>query len=174
FQAYAVFPHMTINQNVAYGLKRKKWKKTQIKEAVSKALEMVGMTEYGKRYPAQLSGGQQQRVALARAVVNRPRVLLLDEPLGALDLKLRKQMQLELMNIHREIGTTFIFVTHDQEEALVMSDRIAVMRDGVIEQLATPSELYDRPKNGFVADFMGSSNIIACSDLSSDGTSANA
>lgn len=160
FQSYALFPHMTIKENVAYGLRRKRWPKSRIPHAVQDSLAMVNMGAYADRYPAQLSGGQQQRIALARAVVNEPRVLLLDEPLGALDLKLRKQMQLELMRIHRQVGTTFIYVTHDQEEALVMSDRIAVLNGGIVEQLGSPRSLYDAPRSRFVADFMGSSNIF--------------
>ncbi|UVI36626.1 ABC transporter ATP-binding protein [Brevibacterium spongiae] len=160
FQSYALFPHMTIKENVAYGLRRKRWAKSRIPQAVQDSLDMVNMGAYADRYPAQLSGGQQQRIALARAVVNEPRVLLLDEPLGALDLKLRKQMQLELMRIHRQVGTTFIYVTHDQEEALVMSDRIAVLNGGIVEQLGSPRSLYDSPRSRFVADFMGSSNIF--------------
>ncbi|MGC2939881.1 ABC transporter ATP-binding protein [Brevibacterium sp. FAM 24638] len=160
FQSYALFPHMNIRENVAYGLRRKRWPKARIPQAVKDGLEMVNMSEYADRYPAQLSGGQQQRIALARAVVNEPRVLLLDEPLGALDLKLRKQMQLELMRIHRQVGTTFIYVTHDQEEALVMSDRIAVLNGGVVEQLGSARSLYDSPQSRFVADFMGSNNIF--------------
>ena len=160
FQSYALFPHLTVAENVAFGLKRKKVSKTEIKERVEAELERVGLTAEGGRKPAQLSGGQQQRVALARALVNLPKVLLIDEPLGALDLKLRKGLQIELKRIQREVGITFVYVTHDQEEALTMSDRIAVMRDGRVEQVADPEEVYDRPETTFVAGFIGVSNLM--------------
>ena len=160
FQDYALFPHMTIEQNVAYGLMVKKVPKAQRRQRAGEALEMVRLAGLGSRRPAQLSGGQRQRVALARAIVNHPRVLLLDEPLGALDLKLRQEMQLELMRIKDEIGITFIYVTHDQEEALTMSDRLAVFKDGRIEQIGTPAEVYEHPTSEFVAGFVGVSNVL--------------
>lgn len=160
FQNYALFPHMTVFQNVAYGLTIKKVPKAEIQERVMEMLQMVQLESYAKRKPDALSGGQKQRVAIARALVNRPKVLLLDEPLGALDLKLRKQMQIELKRLQKKLGITFIYVTHDQEEALTMSDRIAVMHDGILEQLAPPMEIYDRPKTKFVAGFIGESNIF--------------
>ena len=160
FQSYALFPHLTVADNVAFGLKRKKIPKSDIKDRVKHYLDLVQLPGYDERRPGQLSGGQQQRVALARALVNEPAVLLLDEPLGALDLKLRKQMQLELMRIQREVGVTFIYVTHDQEEALVMSDRIAVMSQGKVEQIGFPEDIYERPATRFVAGFIGTSNII--------------
>jgi spermidine/putrescine transport system ATP-binding protein len=160
FQAYALFPHMSVQDNVAFGLQIKKVPKDEIRERVAAAIASVRMTGFENRKPGQLSGGQQQRVALARALVNRPAALLLDEPLGALDLKLRKEMQLELKHIQVETGTTFVYVTHDQEEALTMSDRIAVMNAGVVEQIATPRELYERPATAFVAGFIGVSNLI--------------
>jgi spermidine/putrescine ABC transporter ATP-binding subunit len=160
FQQYALFPHMTILDNVAYGLKQKGTSKSERYGQAREALELVQLTGRDKHKPAMLSGGQQQRVALARALVNRPRVLLLDEPLGALDLKLRKEMQIELTRIQQQVGITFIYVTHDQGEALSMSDRIAVMSNGVIEQLGTPSEIYDRPLTAFVADFIGEMNFL--------------
>ena len=160
FQSYALFPHLTVADNVAFGLRRKKIPKGEIKDRVKRYLDLVQLPGYDERRPAQLSGGQQQRVALARALVNEPAVLLLDEPLGALDLKLRKQMQLELMRIQREVGVTFIYVTHDQEEALVMSDRIAVMSQGKVEQIGFPEDIYERPATRFVAGFIGTSNII--------------
>jgi spermidine/putrescine transport system ATP-binding protein len=160
FQSYALFPHLSIYENVAFGLRRKGVGKAEVKDRVSEALELVDLTGREKRKPNQLSGGQQQRVALARALVNRPRVLLLDEPLGALDLKLRKQMQLELKRIQHEVGITFVHVTHDQEEAMTMADQIAVMDSGHIEQLGTPTELYETPKTPFVAGFLGVSNLI--------------
>jgi spermidine/putrescine transport system ATP-binding protein len=170
FQTYALFPHKTIFDNIAYGLKMKKVPKPEIKERVLEMMEMVQLSGFEKRYPAQLSGGQKQRVAIARALINRPRVLLLDEPLGALDLKLRKQMQLELKRLQKKLNITFIYVTHDQEEALTMSDRIAVMHDGVIDQLATPTEIYERPKTKFVATFIGETNIYdGCITSISDG-----
>jgi spermidine/putrescine transport system ATP-binding protein len=160
FQHYALFPHMTVAENVAYGLRQKRVEKSEVRRRVGDALEMVKMTRYAKRKPRQLSGGQQQRVALARALVNRPAVLLLDEPLGALDRKLRQEMQIELKLIQTSVGTTFVYVTHDQEEALSMSDRIAVMLDGRVEQLATPEEVYDRPASAFVAGFIGQQNFL--------------
>ena len=160
FQSYALFPHLTVADNVAFGLRRKKIPKRDIKDRVKRYLDLVQLPGYDERRPSQLSGGQQQRVALARALVNEPAVLLLDEPLGALDLKLRKQMQLELMRIQREVGVTFIYVTHDQEEALVMSDRIAVMSQGKVEQIGFPEDIYERPATRFVAGFIGTSNIV--------------
>ena len=160
FQNYALFPHMSVNENVAFGLQMKKVSKVEIKRRVEEALELVQLPRMGERKPKQLSGGQRQRVALARALINRPQVLLLDEPLGALDLKLRKAMQLELKQIQSEIGITFIYVTHDQEEALTMSDRIAVMDQGLIRQVGNPREIYDHPQNRFVADFIGETNFI--------------
>jgi spermidine/putrescine transport system ATP-binding protein len=160
FQQYALFPHMNIEKNVGYGLRMAGVGRKEIAERVGAALEMVRLTGVNKRRPYELSGGQQQRVALARALVNRPKVLLLDEPLGALDLKLRKAMQLELKALSREVGATFIYVTHDQEEALTMSDRIAVMSAGSILQLGTPTEIYERPSTRFVADFIGESNLL--------------
>lgn len=160
FQNYALFPHMTVFDNVAYGLTIKKVPKDEIKKRVMEMLELVQLSGYEKRKPDALSGGQKQRVAIARALINNPKVLLLDEPLGALDLKLRKQMQLELKRLQKKLGITFVYVTHDQEEALTMSDRIAVMNAGVIEQLAEPHEIYDRPKTKFVAGFIGESNIF--------------
>ncbi|MGW7522406.1 ABC transporter ATP-binding protein [Streptomyces sp. NPDC054783] len=160
FQDYALFPHMTVEQNVAYGLKVRKVPKAERLVRARKALAEVRLEGYGQRRPAQLSGGQRQRVALARALVGRPRVLLLDEPLGALDLKLREQMQVELKAIQREVGITFVFVTHDQEEALTMSDRIAVFDQGRIAQVGTPAEIYERPATPFVASFVGTSNLL--------------
>jgi putative spermidine/putrescine transport system ATP-binding protein len=160
FQDYALFPHMTVQQNVEYGLMVKKVGKAERRERATKALEMVRLGGYGDRKPAQLSGGQRQRVALARAIVNRPKVLLLDEPLGALDLKLRQQMQIELKAIQREVGITFVYVTHDQEEALTMSDRLAVFNEGRIEQTGPPAEVYEHPESEFIAGFVGVSNVI--------------
>ncbi len=160
FQDYALFPHMTVMENIEYGLRVKKTGKVERRRRATEALEGVRLGEFGDRSPAQLSGGQRQRVALARALVNRPKVLLLDEPLGALDLKLREQMQLELKQIQRELGITFVFVTHDQDEALTMSDRIAVFNDGSIVQLGTPIEVYERPESEFVAGFVGTSNLL--------------
>lgn len=160
FQDYALFPHMTVAENVAYGLMIKKVASADRKRCAEEALEMVALAGFGNRKPSQLSGGQRQRVALARALVNRPSVLLLDEPLGALDLKLREQMQVELKAIQRQVGITFIYVTHDQGEALSMSDRIAVFNQGRIEQMAPPSELYERPQTAFVAGFVGVSNLL--------------
>jgi spermidine/putrescine transport system ATP-binding protein len=158
FQAYALFPHMKVADNVAYGLRLSGVRKSDIADRVSRALDMVRMTAFATRKPAQLSGGQQQRVALARALVNRPAVLLLDEPMSALDRKLREEMQVELKLLQQELGTTFIFVTHDQEEALSMSDRVAVMKDGRIEQIGTASSVYDAPESAFVAGFIGRQN----------------
>ncbi|BCY07608.1 ABC transporter ATP-binding protein [Actinoplanes sp. L3-i22] len=160
FQSYALFPHLNVLQNVSFGLERKKVSKAEIKRRVGEILEIVSLTGYEKRQPKEMSGGQQQRVALARALVNHPRALLLDEPLGALDLKLRQQMQIELKRIQREVGITFVYVTHDQGEALTMSDRIAVMNAGLIEQLGTPREIYEKPATRFVAGFIGTSNIV--------------
>jgi putative spermidine/putrescine transport system ATP-binding protein len=160
FQDYALFPHMTVSQNVAYGLVVRKVGRSEREARVAEALRMVRLEGYDARRPAQLSGGQRQRVALARALVNRPRVLLLDEPLGALDLKLREEMQIELKAIQQQVGITFIYVTHDQEEALTMSDRLAVFRDGRIEQLGTPADVYERPATRFVAGFVGTSNLL--------------
>lgn len=160
FQSYALFPHMTIFDNVAYGLKMKKIPKNERKERVLEMLEMVQLAGFEKRYPSQLSGGQKQRVAIARALINRPKVLLLDEPLGALDLKLRKQMQLELKRLQKKLNITFIYVTHDQEEALTMSDRIAIMHDGVMDQIGSPTEIYERPATKFVATFIGETNVF--------------
>ena len=160
FQSYALFPHLNAYQNVAFGLERRKVEKDEIRRRVGEIMEIVSLTGMEQRAPREMSGGQQQRVALARALVNRPRALLLDEPLGALDLKLRQQMQVELKRIQREVGITFVYVTHDQEEALTMSDRIAVMHLGKVEQLGTPEELYERPTTRFVADFIGSTNLL--------------
>ena len=160
FQNYALFPHLDVGDNVAFGLKRRRVAREDIERRVDEALELVHLTGYQRRKPNQLSGGQQQRVALARALVNRPNVLLLDEPLGALDLKLRKRLQVELKRIQQEVGITFVYVTHDQEEALTMSDRIAVMHHGRIEQLGTPEALYERPTTTFVADFIGTTNLL--------------
>jgi spermidine/putrescine transport system ATP-binding protein len=160
FQSYALFPHKNIFDNVAFGLKMKGVKKSEIKERVTKMLSMVQLEGYEKRMPSQISGGQKQRVAIARALINKPKVLLLDEPLGALDLKLRKQMQVELKRLQKKLGITFVYVTHDQEEALTMSDRIAIMNGGILEQLGTPSEIYEKPVSKFVADFIGESNVL--------------
>ena len=160
FQDYALFPHMTVSQNIEYGLRVKKVPKEERARRAAEALAAVRLGGYEDRAPAQLSGGQRQRVALARALVNRPKVLLLDEPLGALDLKLREQMQVELKQIQREVGITFVFVTHDQDEALTMSDRIAVFNDGRIEQVGTPTEIYEHPASVFVAGFVGTSNLL--------------
>ena len=160
FQNYALFPHMTVFQNVAYGLTIKKVPKDEIRRRVTEMLSLVQLTGYETRKPDALSGGQKQRVAIARALINNPKVLLLDEPLGALDLKLRKQMQIELKRLQKKLGITFVYVTHDQEEALTMSDRIAVMNAGIIEQMGTPREIYDRPRTRFVAGFIGESNIF--------------
>ena len=160
FQRYALFPHLNIFENVAFGLKLKNLSNKEIKEKVKHALEVVDLEGFEKRSVSTLSGGQQQRIAIARAIVNEPEILLLDEPLGALDLKMRKEMQLELKAMHRELGITFIYVTHDQEEALTMSDKVVVMSDGMIQQIGTPEEIYNEPKNVFVADFIGDSNIF--------------
>jgi len=161
FQSYALFPHLSVFENVAFGLRRKAVRGDTLRGRVEEILKIVGLAGMGRRKPRQLSGGQQQRVALARALVNKPRVLLLDEPLGALDLKLRKQMQLELKAIQHDVGITFIHVTHDQEEAMTMADKIAVMNQGRIEQLGTPTELYETPATAYVAGFLGVSNLIA-------------
>jgi spermidine/putrescine transport system ATP-binding protein len=160
FQSYALFPHLSVFENVAFGLRRKGARGQELRGQVAEILRLVGLTGFERRKPRQLSGGQQQRVALARALVNRPRVLLLDEPLGALDLKLRKQMQLELKSIQHDIGITFVHVTHDQEEAMTMADRIAVMNAGRVEQLGAPTELYESPRTRFVAGFLGVSNLL--------------
>ncbi len=170
FQNYALFPHMTVGQNVSYGLEMARVPKPERMRRVAEALEMVRLPHVENRKPAELSGGQQQRVALARALVNRPAVLLLDEPLGALDLKLRKAMQLELKQLNREVGATFVYVTHDQEEALTMSDRIAVMNEGRILQLGTPGEIYERPRTRFVADFIGQTNFLEVDVIAVDGS----
>jgi putative spermidine/putrescine transport system ATP-binding protein len=161
FQDYALFPHMTVGENVAYGLMIKKVAKTDRKKRVCEMLDLVQLPDFSERKPSQLSGGQRQRIALARALINHPKVLLLDEPLGALDLKLRQQMQVELKSIQKRVGITFIFVTHDQEEALTMSDRIAVFNQGRIEQAGTPAEIYEHPATPFVASFVGTSNLIS-------------
>jgi len=161
FQSYALFGHMNVWDNIAFGLRIKKLGKAEIEERVREVLQLVKMESFANRFPGQMSGGQQQRVALARALVNRPAVLLLDEPLGALDLKLRKQMQLELSNLHQELGLTFVMVTHDQEEAMSLSDRIAVMNEGRIEQIGSPEEIYECPQTAFVADFIGDTNLFA-------------
>ncbi|MDP9220488.1 MAG: ABC transporter ATP-binding protein [Actinomycetota bacterium] len=160
FQDYALFPHMSVEQNVGYGLMVKRVPRQERRDRVAGALETVRLQGYAGRRPAQLSGGQRQRVALARALVNRPKVLLLDEPLGALDRKLREEMQVELKALQREVGITFLFVTHDQDEALTMSDRIAIFKDGRVEQVGTPEDVYDRPATTFVADFIGTSNLV--------------
>ena len=160
FQNYALFPHMNVGTNIGYGLRVKGKKKQEIREAVREALEMVQLPGYENRMPNEMSGGQRQRIAIARAIVNEPRVLLLDEPLGALDLQLRRQMQIELKRLQKKLGITFIYITHDQEEALTMSDRIAVMKNGVFQQVGSPSDIYDHPKNSYVASFVGSANIL--------------
>jgi spermidine/putrescine transport system ATP-binding protein len=160
FQHYALFPHLSVGDNIGFGPKRQGLPRDEIRRRVAEGLALVHLEGYEKRKPSQLSGGQQQRVALARALANRPHVLLLDEPLGALDLKLRRQLQVELKRIQAEVGITFIYVTHDQEEALTMSDRIAVMNAGRVEQLGTPEDLYERPATRFVADFMGTTNLL--------------
>ena len=161
FQKYALFPHLDVFDNIAFGLKIKKQSKSYIDDKIKYALKLVNLDGYGNRKPDSLSGGQQQRIAIARAIVNEPKVLLLDEPLGALDLKLRQDMQYELIRLKNELGITFIYVTHDQEEALTMSDTIVVMNQGYIQQIGTPEDIYNEPKNAFVADFIGESNIIA-------------
>jgi spermidine/putrescine transport system ATP-binding protein len=172
FQSYALFPHMSVFENVAFGLRRKGVDKAAVTSRVGEILQTVGLTGREKRRPKELSGGQQQRVALARALVNRPRALLLDEPLGALDLKLRQAMQVELKRIQREVGITFIYVTHDQGEALTMSDRIAVMNEGLVEQLAGPREIYEHPASRFVAGFIGTSNLLSGTVQSVTGQTA--
>jgi spermidine/putrescine transport system ATP-binding protein len=172
FQSYALFPHLSVFENVAFGLRRRKVPQPEITQRVGDALDLVRLPGFDKRKPDQLSGGQQQRVALARALVNRPQVLLLDEPLGALDLKLRRQLQVELKRVQLEVGITFIYVTHDQEEALALSDRIAIMDHGRVEQLGTPEELYDAPRTLFVAGFIGTSNLLAGRIESVDGGTA--
>jgi spermidine/putrescine transport system ATP-binding protein len=172
FQSYALFPHLTVERNVAFGLERKKVGKAEVRRRVGEILELVQLQGLGNRRPSQLSGGQQQRVALARALVNRPRALLLDEPLGALDLRLRRQLQIELKRIQQEVGITFVHVTHDQEEALTMADTIAVMNEGRIEQMGSGEELYERPRTEFVANFLGLSNLIDGSVGSRDGALA--
>jgi spermidine/putrescine transport system ATP-binding protein len=169
FQRWALFPHMTVAQNVAFGLEVAKRQRDDIRSRVAKALEMVDLLPFAERKPRQLSGGQMQRVALARALVNEPAVLLLDEPLGALDLKLRMQMQLELKRIQREVGTTFIYVTHDQGEALTMSDQIAVMNKGKVDQLDSPQAIYDQPATRFVASFIGNANLLPVEIVSVEG-----
>jgi spermidine/putrescine transport system ATP-binding protein len=162
FQQYALFPHMSVADNVAFGPRRKRLPRAEQNRRVAEALGMVGLGAFGARYPRELSGGEQQRVALARALVNRPEVLLLDEPLGALDLKLRKRMQVELKRLHRQLGMTFLFVTHDQEEALAMADRIAVMSQGEIVQIGSGADIYRNPASRYVADFIGEANLIVC------------
>ena len=160
FQNYALFPHMNVENNIGYGLKIKNVKKEEIRRKVKKMLELVQLEGYEKRMPGELSGGQRQRVAIARALINEPKLLLLDEPLGALDLKLRRQMQIELKRLQKKLGITFIYITHDQEEALNMSDRIAVMNEGQFIQIGSPADIYDRPKSSYVADFVGNANIL--------------
>src|SRR5690349_11587614 len=173
FQSYALFPHLDVERNVAFGLERKKLAKDEVRKRVGEALEMTQLHGLGKRKPAQLSGGQQQRVALARALVNRPRALLLDEPLGALDLRLRKQLQIELKRIQQEVGITFVHVTHDQEEAMSMADTIAVMNEGRIEQAGSAADLYERPHTEFVANFLGVSNLVDAKLASTEGSTAS-
>jgi spermidine/putrescine transport system ATP-binding protein len=172
FQSYALFPHLSVERNVSFGLERKKVGKEEVRQRVGDILDLVQLTGLGKRRPQQLSGGQQQRVALARALVNHPRALLLDEPLGALDLRLRRQLQIELKRIQADIGITFVHVTHDQEEALTMADTIAVMNEGRIEQMGSGEELYERPRTEFVANFLGISNLVDGTVGSRDGTMA--
>ena len=169
FQNYALFPHLTVYENVAFGLRRKRTSESEVKRRVTEMLGLVELMGFERRRPTQISGGQAQRIALARALINRPAVLLLDEPLGALDLKLRKQMQLELKRIQQEVGITFVYVTHDQEEAMTMSDRIAVMNAGHYEQLADPATLYERPTTRFVAGFLGKSNLLDGTVAGEDG-----
>ena len=169
FQNYALFPHMTIAGNVAFALKMRRWPRARVTEAVRKVLEIVQLPHLADRYPRQLSGGQQQRIALARAMVYEPSVILMDEPLGALDKKLRDQLQLEIKRLHRELGIAVLYVTHDQEEALVMSDRICLMRDGHIEQVGTPDDLYFRPRTVFAADFLGEANLLSARVAGRDG-----
>lgn len=161
FQNYALFPHLNVEANVGYGLKIKRVPKVEIKKKVTEILELVQLTGYEKRMPSELSGGQKQRVAIARALVNSPKLLLLDEPLGALDLKLRRTMQIELKRLQKKLGITFLYITHDQEEAINMSDRIVVMKDGRFEQIGTPDEIYNHPKTSYVADFVGNANVIS-------------
>lgn len=172
FQSYALFPHMTIYENIAFGLKMKKMPKDKIQQKVMDALALVQLDGYAARKPDQLSGGQRQRVAIARAIVNSPKVLLLDEPMGALDLQLRKQMQIELKRLQKKLGITFIYVTHDQEEALTMSDRIAVMNAGIVEQIGNPDEIYERPASRFVAGFIGETNLLEGTVAAFDGERA--
>ena len=172
FQSYALFPHLDVERNVAFGLERKRVPKAEVRRRVGEVLDLVHLQGLGRRRPSQLSGGQQQRVALARALVNSPRALLLDEPLGALDLKLRKQLQIELGRIQREVGVTFVHVTHDQEEAMSMADAIAVMNLGRIEQMGTATELYERPRTEFVANFLGISNLLDGRVVRRDGATA--
>ena len=160
FQSYALFPHMDVAANIGYGLKIKKISKETIKNKITEVLELVQLQGFEKRKPSELSGGQKQRVAIARAVINNPKILLLDEPLGALDLQLRRQMQLELKKLQKKLGITFIYITHDQEEAINMSDRIVVMRDGIFEQVGTPDEVYNTPRTSYVAKFVGNANVI--------------
>jgi spermidine/putrescine transport system ATP-binding protein len=167
FQNYALFPHLTVAENIAFGPRRRRVAKSEVKSGVAETLALVGMDEFVNRYPSELSGGQQQRVALARAIINKPKVLLLDEPLGALDLKLRKRMQIELKHLQARLGITFIFVTHDQEEALVMADRIAVMSQGRIMQLGSGEEIYRNPSSRFVASFIGDANLLAMDGIGS-------
>lgn len=169
FQNYALFPHMNVYDNVAYGLKIKRTAKAEVRERVAEALSMVQLTGFEKRMPSQLSGGQKQRVAIARAIVNKPKVLLLDEPLGALDLQLRRQMQVELKRLQKKLGITFIYITHDQEEAINMSSRIVVMHDGVLEQVGTPDEIYNHPLTSYVAQFVGNANILTGKVLEKSG-----
>lgn len=169
FQHYALFPHMTVAKNIAFPLEMRKVVKGDIKKRVADVLDLVGLPQHGARYPKQLSGGQQQRVALARAIVFEPQMLLMDEPLGALDKKLRERMQIEIMRLHRDLGITILYVTHDQEESLVMSERIAIFNEGRIEQVASPSVLYENPQSRFVADFVGETNFLAGVVKSIDG-----
>ncbi|WP_229172515.1 ABC transporter ATP-binding protein [Bradyrhizobium altum] len=173
FQSYALFPHMTVEENLAFPLKVRKLAKAEIEARIKRALDMVRLGAYGKRRPGQLSGGQQQRVALARALVFDPKLVLMDEPLGALDKQLREQMQLEIKHIHEDLGVTMVYVTHDQGEALTMSDRIAVFNDGVIQQLAAPAELYERPQSAFVAQFIGENNQLHGKVVAMNGTTCN-
>ena len=173
FQHYALFPHMTVERNIAFPLEMRKILKSEVKKKVNEILCLVGLPEHGTRYPKQLSGGQQQRVALARAMVFKPQILLMDEPLGALDKKLREQMQIEIIRLHRDFGITILYVTHDQEEALIMSERIAVFNNGRIEQVDSPSELYENPRSRFVADFVGETNLLKGRVISMESGIAN-